>query len=147
MENLTVPEVAVRLKCSTKTVYRYLAEGKLRPIKLGYRTVRIAEEDLERFIFRSNPGVKSAGFALGNVLVRDLLPIIGPGPYSPEMMPGIYEAVVATLRNQPASGRMSGCQLYFETTAGTYVAEIKKPKRIGKHTQFITVDNPSAGKL
>jgi len=47
---LTVREVAGRLSVTTRTVHRYLADGKLPRVQLSERAVRIREADLERFI-------------------------------------------------------------------------------------------------
>jgi excisionase family DNA binding protein len=48
-ELLTVDEVATRLACSRRTVYKLMAEGRLRSLKvLGLR--RIRDDEVERFL-------------------------------------------------------------------------------------------------
>ncbi len=47
---LTPQMVAVRLHVGKETVLHWLRTGKLKGKKLGYRTWRIAEDDLEEFI-------------------------------------------------------------------------------------------------
>jgi excisionase family DNA binding protein len=46
---LSVPEVAAYLRCSRTTVYKLLAEGRLRSIKLG-RLRRIPAGELARLV-------------------------------------------------------------------------------------------------
>jgi len=47
---LTVKQVADRLQVSTKTVYKWMTEGKLKYVRVGTRTVRIEEADLDKFL-------------------------------------------------------------------------------------------------
>lgn len=53
-ENLTVAEVARRLKVSIQTVYVLIDEGKLGGIKLGPRTMRIPVSEYEAFKKRAS---------------------------------------------------------------------------------------------
>jgi excisionase family DNA binding protein len=48
---LTIPEAAERLRMSRTSVYKLLGNGELERRNVG-RSVRIAEEDVERFIAR-----------------------------------------------------------------------------------------------
>ena len=47
---LTIEQVAVRLQVSSKSVRRYIEEGRLQVIRLSERKLRISEADLEQFI-------------------------------------------------------------------------------------------------
>lgn len=47
---LTVKQTAGKLGVSSKTVFRYIADGKLKAYKLSQRCVRIDETDLEKFV-------------------------------------------------------------------------------------------------
>ncbi len=47
---LTIEQVAVRLQVSSKSVRRYIKEGRLQVIRLSERKLRISEADLEKFI-------------------------------------------------------------------------------------------------
>jgi len=47
---LTLEEVAKIMKVSQKTVYRWVAAHKLRAAKIGHKTYRVLENDLEKFI-------------------------------------------------------------------------------------------------
>ena len=47
---LTIEQVAVRLQVSSKSVRRYIEEGRLQVIRLSERKLRISEADLEKFI-------------------------------------------------------------------------------------------------
>lgn len=49
MNMLTVSETAKRMSVSTKTVYRLMANGHLRKVKIG-RSTRISEDDLNRYL-------------------------------------------------------------------------------------------------
>jgi excisionase family DNA binding protein len=49
---LTVNETAARLVVSRRTVQGWLAAGRLTPIRLGTRTLRIAESEVEAFVRR-----------------------------------------------------------------------------------------------
>lgn len=46
---LTVNQIAKELQVHPKSVYRWIAQGKLKVIRIG-RTVRISEEEYQRFI-------------------------------------------------------------------------------------------------
>lgn len=47
---LTIREVAKVLRLSKSTIKTYIQEGKIKSIKLGYKTVRITQETLDEFI-------------------------------------------------------------------------------------------------
>ena len=47
---LTIDEVATTLQLHHETVKFYIQTGKLKAIKIGYRTTRIAKADLDEFI-------------------------------------------------------------------------------------------------
>lgn len=47
---LTIEQVAVRLQVSSKSVKRYIGQGRLQVIRLSARKHRISEADLEKFI-------------------------------------------------------------------------------------------------
>ena len=47
---LTVKDVANRLRVSTRTVWRFIANGELRTVRIGKRIVRIRLSDLKRFL-------------------------------------------------------------------------------------------------
>ena len=47
---LTVREIADRLRISVRAVFQHIAAGSLTRLKLGHRTTRILESDLEEFI-------------------------------------------------------------------------------------------------
>lgn len=49
-EILTIKEVAEKMQVSTRTVRRWIKEGKLKASRLGHRTYRVLEEDLISFI-------------------------------------------------------------------------------------------------
>jgi len=50
---LTPEEVSQVMKVSLKTVYRWIAAGKLGASQVGYKTYRIFEEDLVLFMRKS----------------------------------------------------------------------------------------------
>ena len=50
--SLTVHQVAERLNVSARTVWAWIAEGRLQAIRLGRRTTRISEDALEEFLRR-----------------------------------------------------------------------------------------------
>lgn len=60
-ELYTVKEVLGKLKITRATLYRYINEGKITPVKLGGRTL-FKESDLEAFInslpYRKKDGEK-----------------------------------------------------------------------------------------
>ena len=47
---LTVHQVADRLNVSARTIWAWIARGRLRAIKLGPRTTRIPEQAVEDFL-------------------------------------------------------------------------------------------------
>ena len=47
---LTIHEAAVRLRCSTKTVRRYIASGKLQAYRVGPTMLRIRLTDLDALV-------------------------------------------------------------------------------------------------
>ena len=47
---MTDGEVAERLHVSRRTVREYRYDGRLAEVNLGYRTKRVAESELDRFI-------------------------------------------------------------------------------------------------
>lgn len=47
---LTVKQAADRLQVSKKTIFRRIDDGSLRAIRLGSRTIRIKEDELQRYI-------------------------------------------------------------------------------------------------
>lgn len=47
---LTIPEVAERLRISIRAVYERVAAGHIRTLKLGRRTTRIEEAEVERYL-------------------------------------------------------------------------------------------------
>lgn len=48
MPTYTLEEVAIELKVHKETVRRWIKQGKVKVLRLGHRTVRITEEELER---------------------------------------------------------------------------------------------------
>jgi excisionase family DNA binding protein len=52
---LTATEVSRLLKVSRALSYRWIAEGKIRSLRVG-RTVRVRQEDLEAFILQNMQG-------------------------------------------------------------------------------------------
>ncbi|MFA5029950.1 MAG: helix-turn-helix domain-containing protein [Patescibacteria group bacterium] len=49
---LTIEEVAKTMKVSLKTVYRWISAGQLPAAKIGYKTYRVFEGDLIKFLRR-----------------------------------------------------------------------------------------------
>ena len=47
---LKIDEVAVRLRCSRRQVFRYIAQGRLRVIRFTPRHVAVKESEVEAFI-------------------------------------------------------------------------------------------------
>ena len=47
---LTIPEVAQWAKVSTKTVYRWIDEGRIEAIRFGNRTCRIPEPSIKKLL-------------------------------------------------------------------------------------------------
>ena len=47
---MTIEEVAKTMKVSLKTVYRWISAGKLPAAKIGYKTYRVFEADLIKFL-------------------------------------------------------------------------------------------------
>ena len=50
---LTIEEVAKSMSVSLKTVYRWINAGDLPAAKIGYKTYRVFEKDLIKFLRRS----------------------------------------------------------------------------------------------
>ena len=50
MEYLTIKQAAERLQVSTKTISRRIADGSLPCVRLGTRTIRIRDVDLNDYI-------------------------------------------------------------------------------------------------
>ena len=51
MDNLlTIKEVAASLQIHPQTVKRYISDGRLKAVKIGYRVTRITSPDLQEFI-------------------------------------------------------------------------------------------------
>ena len=48
MPTFTMAQVAEELQVNVKTVKRWVKAGKIKVIRLGHRTVRITEEELNR---------------------------------------------------------------------------------------------------
>ena len=48
MATYTMAQVAEELQVSLRTVMRWVKDGKIKVVRLGYRTVRITEEELNR---------------------------------------------------------------------------------------------------
>lgn len=49
----TVEDIAERLNVSSHTVYNWINQGKLKVLRLGGSTLRIAESELNNFILQS----------------------------------------------------------------------------------------------
>lgn len=49
---LTIEEVAKLMRVSFKTVYRWISAGELPAAKIGYKTYRVFEKDLIKFLQR-----------------------------------------------------------------------------------------------
>jgi excisionase family DNA binding protein len=47
---LTIEDVAKLMKVSLKTVYRWIGSGQLPAAKVGYKTYRVFEKDLIKFL-------------------------------------------------------------------------------------------------
>ena len=47
---LTIPETADFLRVSVRQVRRYIHDGRLRVIRIGYRTVLIRRRELDAFL-------------------------------------------------------------------------------------------------
>jgi excisionase family DNA binding protein len=52
-ELLSKRDVAEFLQVSTRQVQRWIAQRKIRALRLGHKTVRIRREDLDRYLTRS----------------------------------------------------------------------------------------------
>lgn len=50
---LTIEDVAKVMKVSLKTVYRWIGSGQLPAAKIGYKTYRVFERDLIKFLRRN----------------------------------------------------------------------------------------------
>ena len=46
----TIEEVAESLQVHSETVKKWVQEGKLGAVKIGYRTIRILQSDIDKFI-------------------------------------------------------------------------------------------------
>jgi excisionase family DNA binding protein len=53
---LTIEDVAKSMHVSLKTVYRWINAGELPAAKIGYKTYRVFENDLVRFLRRNMTG-------------------------------------------------------------------------------------------
>lgn len=49
----TVEEVADLLKVDKRTVLTWIRQGRLETYKLGYRTLRISQEQLDKFLSKA----------------------------------------------------------------------------------------------
>jgi len=47
---MTIVEVAKAMRVGQKTVYRWIASGELPAARVGYKTFRVFESDLIRFL-------------------------------------------------------------------------------------------------
>lgn len=47
---LTVKQASERLQVSTKTIFRRIKDGSITAIRLGPKTIRIEEAELQRYI-------------------------------------------------------------------------------------------------
>jgi len=47
---LTVAQVAEKLSVDKQMVYQLIKDGLLKSIRLGYKTIRVAPDDLKQFI-------------------------------------------------------------------------------------------------
>ncbi len=50
---LTIEDVAKSMHVSLKTVYRWISAGELPAAKIGYKTYRVFENDLVKFLRRN----------------------------------------------------------------------------------------------
>ena len=48
MPTYTIKQVAAELQVSIPTVERWIKAGKIKVVRLGYRTVRITDKELDR---------------------------------------------------------------------------------------------------
>jgi excisionase family DNA binding protein len=48
---LSVAQVSARLQCARSTVRRLVAHGELRALRISRRTIRIAEADLQTYLY------------------------------------------------------------------------------------------------
>jgi len=56
LEYLTIRQAAERLQVSTKTISRRIDDGSLRCVRLGARTIRIRDVDLNDYINSKSKG-------------------------------------------------------------------------------------------
>ncbi len=49
---LTIQEAAVRLRCSTKTIRRYVAQGQLTGYRVGPTMLRLRADELDAMVTR-----------------------------------------------------------------------------------------------
>jgi len=47
---LTVAQVAKKLSVDKQMVYQLIKDGLLKSIRLGYKTIRVAPDDLKQFV-------------------------------------------------------------------------------------------------
>jgi excisionase family DNA binding protein len=52
MDFMTYEDVANALSVNVKTVKRWVRDGRLRPARIGVRTVRFLPEDIQTFVER-----------------------------------------------------------------------------------------------
>jgi excisionase family DNA binding protein len=52
---LSVAQVSAKLQCARSTVRKLIADGELRASRIGIRTIRVSEADLQAYLdFRAN---------------------------------------------------------------------------------------------
>ena len=113
-KSLTVAEAAKKLSCSQRTVYRLIARQAISSIKLGYRTVRISELELESFIQRGGRLKRRRGKG-SEWLER---------AYRPDELPVAYAKVTEHIRRQ--DDEVEECTLEFRTQQlKTYVVRVR----------------------
>jgi excisionase family DNA binding protein len=49
----SVEDIAKRLNVSSRTIYNWINQGKLKVLRLGDSTLRIAESELNNFVLQS----------------------------------------------------------------------------------------------
>ncbi|PJW20312.1 excisionase [Geobacillus thermodenitrificans] len=49
----SVEDIAERLNVSSRTIYNWINQGKLKVLRLGGSTLRIAESELNNFVLQS----------------------------------------------------------------------------------------------
>lgn len=58
----TVEDVANHLKVSTKTIYNWVYQRKLSPIKLGNKVLRFKEKDIRQWVTSKQKGVNHGNY-------------------------------------------------------------------------------------